>query len=63
MEKCYQFTFKGSIGGYGIVSANSEEEAIEKIKSNDYDDIIDTFDMEIEEVTGIEEDETSETED
>ena len=55
MEKCYQFTFKGSIGGYGIVTAKSEEEAMEKIKNNDYDDIIDTFDMEIEEVTSIEE--------
>lgn len=55
MEKCYQFTFKGSIGGYGIVTAKSKEEAMEKIKSNDYDDIIDTWDMEIEEVTSIEE--------
>ena len=56
MEKEYVFDFKGTIGGYGIVTAGSEEEAKKKIMSNDYDDIIDTWDMEIKEVTSIRED-------
>lgn len=55
-EKCYQFDFIATIKGYGIVYAESETEAKEKIDNNDYDEIMDTFDMEIQEVTRIEED-------
>lgn len=54
-EKEYQFDFIGTIGGYGIVTASSVEEALEKIKNDEYDDIIDTWDMTIKEVTNIEE--------
>ena len=55
-EKCYQFEFKATISGYGIVYAESVEKALEKVNKNDYDDIIDTYDMKIEDVTRIEED-------
>lgn len=54
-EKEFQFEFKGTIGGYGYVYAKTEEEALEKIKNKDYDEIMDTWDMEIKEVTKIEE--------
>ena len=55
MSKEYQFEFTASIGGYGVVYANNEEEAKEKVLDGDYEDVIDTWDMEIEEVTKIEE--------
>lgn len=55
VEKCYKFYFRATIGGYGVVHAINEEEAERSVLSGDYDDIIDTFDMEIEEVTGLEE--------
>jgi hypothetical protein len=54
-EKEYVFDFIATIGGYGIVIASNEEEALEKIKNEEYDDIIDTWDMQIKEVTKIEE--------
>ncbi len=54
-EKEFQFEFKGTIGGYGYVYAKTKEEALEKIKNKDYDEIMDTWDMEIKEVTKIEE--------
>lgn len=54
-EKCYQFDFNASIKGYGYVYADDKEQAIELINSNDYDDIIEMFDMEIEEITRIRE--------
>ena len=56
MSKTYQFNFNASISGYGVVTAENEEQARELIESGDYDDIMDTFDMEIEEITSIEED-------
>lgn len=55
-DKCFQFDFKASIGGYGIVYAKDKEQAIELINKGDYDDIIDTYDMEIQEITDIKED-------
>lgn len=55
-EKCYKFEFNASISGYGYVTAENEEEAKELINHRDWDDIVDTFDMEIEEITNIEED-------
>lgn len=55
-EKSYQFDFKGTIGGYGIVTAFSKEQAREKILNGEYDDIMDTWDMEITEITDIKED-------
>lgn len=54
-EKCFEFKFVASECGFGIVYAKNYEEAIEKIKSNDYDDIIDTFDFQIENIIKIEE--------
>ena len=55
--KIYQFDFNGTISGYGIVTAKNEEEAKEKIINHDYDDIIDTWDMQIKEITNIKEEE------
>ncbi len=40
--KTYQFTREAKCIEYGVVTANSKEEAIELIKNNDYDDIFDT---------------------
>lgn len=40
--KEYQFTRKAMYVEYGVVTADSKEEAIEKIKNGDYDDIYDT---------------------
>ena len=54
-EKVYQFEFEGTIGGYGIVTASTEEEAKKKIINKEYDDIMDTWGMEIKEITKIEE--------
>lgn len=54
-EKCYQFDFNATIRGYGIVYATNIEQAKELIDSGDYDDIMDTFDMQIEEITDIKE--------
>lgn len=54
-EKYYQFDFEGTINGCGIVCAKDEDEAIEKVLNGDYEDIIDTYDMEIKKVTRIEE--------
>ena len=53
--KCYQFDFNATISGYGIVYAKNEEKAREYINNKEYDDIIDTWDMEIEEITDIKE--------
>ena len=55
-EKCYKFDFNATISGYGYVYAENVDEAIEKASNNEYDDIVDTWDMNIEEVTRIEED-------
>ena len=54
-EKEYRFEFMGTIGGIGFVTASNEEEARKKILDNDVDDIINTWDMEIKEITKIEE--------
>ena len=56
IEKCYQFDFNASIRGYGIVYARDEREAREMATTGNYDDIIETYDMEIEEITSIRED-------
>lgn len=55
-EKCYQFYFNATISGYGYVYAESVKRAEELINSGGYDDIVDTWDMNIEEITKIEED-------
>ena len=44
MEKQYTFTITEQCTTLGIVIATSKEEAIEKIKNGDYDDMIDAFD-------------------
>ena len=53
--KCYQFEFNAKISGYGVVYAESEEEAKHLAENGEYDDIMDTYNMEIQEITGIEE--------
>ena len=55
-NKCYQFDFNASISGYGIVYAEDIDQAREFINNKEYDDIIDTYNMEIEEITNIKED-------
>lgn len=52
--KTYQFDFNATQRGYGVVCADNVEEAKRKILEGDYDDIIDTYDMEITEITNIE---------
>ena len=54
-EKCYQFEFNATISGYGIVYAEDEYSASLKAEQGDYDDILDTWGMKIEEITKIEE--------
>lgn len=53
--KEYQFEFKATIGGYGYVTAENESKAKEKVLSGEYEDIMDTWDMDIIEVTKVEE--------
>lgn len=53
--KTYQFDFIATEGGYGIVCAETEDEARQKILNGDYEDIIDTWELEITEITNIEE--------
>ncbi|MCQ2978255.1 MAG: hypothetical protein MJ245_00460 [Clostridia bacterium] len=54
-EKCYKFEFNASISGYGYVTAKNKEEAERFIFARAEDDIADTYDMQIEEITSIEE--------
>lgn len=53
--KTFQFEFNGSIKGYGVVTARNYEEAKKLIENGDYDDIIETYDEKVEEITKIEE--------
>jgi hypothetical protein len=53
--KTYQFDFIATEGGYGAVCAETEDEARQKILKGDYEDIIDTWNTEITEITNIEE--------
>lgn len=53
--KCYQFAFNATISGYGIVYAEDELSASLKAEQGDYEDILDTWGMKIEEITKIEE--------
>ena len=55
-EKCYRFDFNAKISGYGIVYAEDEFSANLKASQGDYDDIVDTWGMEIEEITSVTED-------
>jgi len=55
IKKTYQFEFNATISGYGVVTAKNYEDAKEMINNGDYDDIVDTWDMKIEEITNIEE--------
>lgn len=55
IEKTFQFEFNATISGYGVVTARTYEEAQELIKKEEYDDIIETYAMKIEEITKIEE--------
>lgn len=61
--KTYQFTREAKYIEYGVVTANSKEEAIGLIKNNDYDDIYDTsLEEEYNETIKIEEEEGIENE-
>lgn len=53
--KCYQFEFNATVSGYGIVYAEDKQKALIEAQRGNYDDILDTWDMEIEEITKIEE--------
>ena len=53
--KCYQFEFEATIGGYGIIYAEDRETALAELRENKYDDILDTWGMEITEITKLEE--------
>lgn len=53
--KCFKFEFKATIGGVGIIYAEDIKRAKEGVINGEYDDIIDTWGMEIEEITEIEE--------
>ena len=53
--KCYQFAFNATISGYGIVYAEDEQKALIEAQQGNYDDILDTWGMKIEEITKIEE--------
>ena len=53
--KWYRFDFNATISGYGVGQANSLEEAKHLVENGEYDDIMDTYNMEIQEITGIEE--------
>lgn len=53
--KCYQFEFNATISGYGIVYAEDEQKALIEAQQGNYDDILDTLNMNIEEITKIEE--------
>ena len=46
-EKQYTFTVYAKVMYVGVVSATNEEEAKEKCYNNDYDDIIDECESEI----------------
>ena len=54
-EKCYYFKFNATTKGYGYVYAENVERAEELIDSGQYE-VDYTYDMEIEEITKIEED-------
>ena len=53
--QCYKFDFNATISGYGIVYARGIEEARRLAENGEYDDIMDTYNMEIQEITGVEE--------
>lgn len=52
--KCFEFNFDAEISGYGIVYAENEEQAKELIMRGEYDDIVDTWGMEMTDITKIE---------
>lgn len=54
-EKTYRFSVTGRAYCYGYVTAKDEAEALEKVKNNDYDDILDEdleYDNETAEIEG-----------
>ena len=53
--KCYKFEFNAKTTGYGIVYAKDRDDAMEKLSNGEYDDIIDIYDTEVEEITSLEE--------
>lgn len=53
--KCFKFEFRATLKGVGIIYAEDIKQAEIMAKNNEYDDIIDTWGMEIEEITEIEE--------
>jgi hypothetical protein len=55
MEKEYKFLAVAKEIAKGYVIAKNEDEAKKKILDNDYEDIWDTYDMELEKIVEIEE--------
>jgi hypothetical protein len=53
-KKCFKFTFTATVEGYGMVYAKSRMEAISLIMNQEYDDIIDTYNLQIEDVNSLE---------
>ena len=54
--KCFKFEFRATLSGVGIIYAEDMKQAKERAINREYDyDILDTYDMEIEEITEIEE--------
>ena len=53
--KCFKFEFRATLSGLGIIYAEDIIKAKEIAENNEYDDIVDTWDMEIEKITEIEE--------
>lgn len=54
-NKCYKFEFIATEHGYGYVYAHDKEEAIKYASINQYDEIMDKDEFNIEEVISIEE--------
>ena len=54
--KCYHFEFEATIQGHGIIYAEDRETALAELNENKYDDILDTWGMEITDITRMEED-------
>ena len=55
MEKEYTFLCLAEEIARGYVFAKNAEEAKQKILNNDYDDVADTYDMNMKEITFLEE--------
>lgn len=53
-ERCYKFEFEATINGYGVVYAEDGVEALELAINDNYDEIIETYNMKIQDVISLE---------